>query len=508
MQQQSVKYREVELTAPDSPGMAGSAPCVSGLHLTHRPVVSAAPRHATPATEDVPITAMLRTFLSPTVVVIVLFAATAGHGEAFTGYDLVLAVLAFFISSQTFGDLELYRSGAQLQLVADIRKILFAWSLVVAIVFFLGYASGLRQYFAPPVLVTWFVATPFVLLLAHRLARLALHRMSASKALMRTMVLVGVNRLGLDLVAKVRQDPYLCIDVKGVFDDREPKRLPDAAANLLTGKLHDVPEFVRANNIDRIYVSLPMIAKSRIGTLLESLRDTTASVYFLPDIFSFDPIQARFENIDGIPVVAVRESPFYGLNSVLKRTFDLVLSALLLLSIGPLLLLIALAVKLTSPGPAIFKQRRYGLNGEEIMVYKFRTMTVCEDGATQYRQVKRDDSRVTPIGNFLRASSLDELPQFINVLQGTMSIVGPRPHAIAVNEQYRKLISGYMIRHKVKPGITGWAQINGYRGGDDLESMRGRIEHDLEYLKNWSLALDLWIILRTAWLVVRDRNAF
>jgi putative colanic acid biosynthesis UDP-glucose lipid carrier transferase len=172
------------------------------------------------------------------------------------------------------------------------------------------------------------------------------------------------------------------------------------------------------------------------------------------------------------------------------------------------MLFIALGVKLTSPGPAVFKQRRYGLNGEEITVYKFRSMAVCEDG-TNIVQAEKNDQRLTKLGAFLRRTSLDELPQFINVLQGRMSIVGPRPHAVAHNELYRKLIRGYMLRHKVKPGITGWAQVNGLRGETkDLEKMQARIEFDLHYLQNWSIWFDLWIIMRTVWVVLRRENAY
>lgn len=196
-----------------------------------------------------------------------------------------------------------------------------------------------------------------------------------------------------------------------------------------------------------------------------------------------------------------------GLNSMIKRTSDIVLGLAILLMLVPVMLAIAVAVRATSPGPVIFRQRRYGLYGEEIIVYKFRSMTATDDGKTIV-QASKNDSRVTPIGAFLRRSSLDELPQFINVLQGRMSIVGPRPHAVAHNEQYRKLIKGYMLRHKVKPGITGWAQVNGMRGETQtLEKMEARIQYDLDYLRNWSLWLDLWIILKTVKVVLTRENA-
>jgi putative colanic acid biosynthesis UDP-glucose lipid carrier transferase len=251
-----------------------------------------------------------------------------------------------------------------------------------------------------------------------------------------------------------------------------------------------------------------MSSHPRILSILNSLQDTTASIYFVPDITMFDLIQARVDEVQGIPVLAVCETPFQGASGTAKRLLDVVVSLSALLMLLPLLLGVAALIRIESAGPIIFRQRRYGLDGQEIIVWKFRSMTVTEDGDQQYRQVVRGDSRVTKVGRIIRATSIDELPQLFNVLQGKMSIVGPRPHAVAVNERYRKLISGYMVRHKVRPGITGWAQVNGYRGGDEIEHMRKRIEYDLEYLRHWSLGLDLRIMFRTVALVLRDARAF
>ncbi|MBI1988746.1 MAG: exopolysaccharide biosynthesis polyprenyl glycosylphosphotransferase [Betaproteobacteria bacterium] len=230
-------------------------------------------------------------------------------------------------------------------------------------------------------------------------------------------------------------------------------------------------------------------------------------MYFVPDTFVTDLIQGRMDVVSGVPVVAVCETPFTGISGLIKRSSDIVLSLLIIALVSPLLLLIALSVKLSSPGSVIFRQRRYGLDGQEIIVYKFRTMKVMEDGAA-IRQASRDDPRVTRLGALLRRTSMDELPQFFNVLQGRMSIVGPRPHAVVHNEMYRKLIKGYMLRHKVRPGITGWAQVNGYRGETEtLDKMKGRIDLDLDYLRNWSLRLDLYIIAKTVWVIFKGEHA-
>ena len=242
--------------------------------------------------------------------------------------------------------------------------------------------------------------------------------------------------------------------------------------------------------------------------LLDDLRDTTASIYYVPDIFVFDLIQARSGEIQGIPVVAMCETPFYGYRGVAKRITDIAFSVTILLMLLPILAVVAVLVKYSSPGPVIFKQRRYGLDGREIAVYKFRTMRVTEDGE-YIRQASRTDERITPIGAILRRSSLDELPQLINVLQGRMSLVGPRPHAVAHNEEYRKLIKGYMVRHKVLPGITGLAQVNGCRGETaKLEEMEARVNYDLDYLRHWSPMLDIKIILLTVVKLFRDDKAY
>ena len=318
---------------------------------------------------------------------------------------------------------------------------------------------------------------------------------------------VGANDMGIKLAKNIQEFPYLMMEVRGYFDDRDKSR-SGADKIPLMGEISDVVDYVIEHNVEMIFISLPMSAQPRIRKLLDDLHDSTASIYFLPDVNIFELIQARFDNVGGVPVVAICDTPFHGVDSVVKYVSDFVLAFLILILLLPFMIGIAVAVKLTSLGPAIFKQRRYGLNGEEIIVYKFRTMKVTEDGP-QIMQAHKDDPRLTKIGGFLRRTSLDELPQLINVLQGRMSIVGPRPHAVAHNELYRKLIRGYMLRHKVKPGITGWAQVNGLRGEtQDLKKMQARIEYDLQYLQNWSIWLDLWIIMRTVWVVLRRDNAY
>ena len=285
------------------------------------------------------------------------------------------------------------------------------------------------------------------------------------------------------------------------------RRRPRGLA-LRLGGFREVATYVNSHGIQEVYITMPLGSQPRIVDLLESLQGTTASLYFVPDVFGISIIQGRLEDMNGVPVVGICETPFTGTNELVKRLSDIVLASVILVLISPLLLFLALGVKLSSPGPIIFRQKRNGLDGEEIVVYKFRSMRTQDNGPV-VKQATKNDPRVTRFGAFIRRTSLDELPQFINVLQGRMSIVGPRPHAVAHNEEYRKLIKAYMVRHKVRPGITGWAQVNGLRGETEtIEKMQARVEYDLEYLRNWSLGLDLQIILRTLRLMLFDRNAF
>jgi putative colanic acid biosynthesis UDP-glucose lipid carrier transferase len=440
------------------------------------------------------------------VIVICFILTTHFYGLKIEKHYFLLLVITFLIASLIFDEIDL-QPDFKSNLLRSFGSIFARWTFLFGFLAILGFAAKMSHEFPRKLLFTWALATPLVLVTVQILAQSVLRSAVSKKDAQRRAIIVGVNELGVKLAKQFESAPYLGINFVGFFDDRSPERLGISGLNLL-GKMNAVAEFVQTKSIHLIYIALPMMAQPRILDLLDRLRDTTASIYFVPDIFVFDLIQARFGNINGIPVVAVCESPFHGINRVTKRIVDIVFSSLILILISPLMLAIAIGVKLSSPGPVIFKQRRYGLDGEEIKVYKFRTMTVCEDG-NNVRQAGKDDNRITRFGRFLRKTSLDELPQFINVLQGRMSIVGPRPHAVAHNELYRTQIKGYMIRHKVKPGITGWAQVNGFRGETDtLQKMKSRIEFDLDYLRNWSLSLDLWIILRTAGVFLKQDTAY
>jgi len=369
--------------------------------------------------------------------------------------------------------------------------------------------AGLLQVFPRNFLTVWLVLAWVLCLLAHAAFRLLIMRPSQGKDGLRRVLIVGTTASGLMLAQRIASNTQLGLRLIGFVEDRAETRLPQVPPGKVLGQIGALVRIVQQQQIHRVYVSLPMSSQDRILDLTEALKDSTASLYFVPDLSIFDLIQARVDHLAGLPVLVVCDSPFVGLNKFIKRSEDLLLASLILLLIWPLLLLLALAVKLTSPGPVIFVQRRYGIDGQSIEVFKFRSMTVMEDGETSLQQAHKGDARLSPIGAFIRRTSLDELPQFFNVLLGSMSIVGPRPHPFALNELYRSQIRGYMQRHKVKPGITGWAQVNGCRGETaGVEPMRRRIEFDLDYLRNWSLWGDLKIVLLTVWVVLRDPNAY
>ena len=447
--------------------------------------------------------ALLEATIDPVVAVATLGAAVSLFGGRFDGACLILGLLVF---AMTFpGSLARGAARSAGELALDIAA---GWIAIVALLLLLGWASRTLDAFDPRAILAWSLATPAALFVAHRLLPVVWPRVLAAEGLQKTAVIAGANDLGRRLAAQLARHPLLGTRVAGYFDDRAPARLAHIAPRENLGRLSALADYARASKVDVIYIALPMASQPRILKLLEELRDTTASIYFVPDIFVADLIQGRVDSIGGLPVVAVCESPFTGFNGIVKRLSDFVLAAAILFAISPLMVAIAVGVKLSSPGPVLFKQRRYGLDGRRIVVYKFRSMTVAEDGEV-VRQATRDDSRVTRFGAFLRRTSLDELPQFINVLQGRMSVIGPRPHAVAHNEMYRKLIRGYMIRHKVKPGISGLAQVSGFRGETDtVDKMKARIDYDLAYLRNWSLALDLRILLKTVVVVLQKQNAY
>jgi putative colanic acid biosysnthesis UDP-glucose lipid carrier transferase len=447
------------------------------------------------------VTSLVAAFLEPALTVAVFLSVSQWFDEPMGRSDLTLCLLVFaltFPGRNRFWD-------RPLNAAVDIGT---SWLSLLAILFLCGYATKSLGLFEPQILLWWVLITPVLQWVVFFAVRAVLRWYASRPENRRRAVVVGAGALGVKVARAFEARGDIGLSFLGWFDDRADDRVDPEARGARLGSLKQLAPFIREHGVHEVYITLPLGSQPRILELMEQVQGTTASVFFVPDVFGISIIQGRLQDMNGVPVVGLLETPFTGTNRLVKRISDILLGGLILVLISPLLLFIALGVKLSSPGPAIFKQRRNGLDGEEIVVWKFRSMRAQDDGAV-VQQATKGDPRVTRFGAFIRRTSLDELPQFFNVLQGRMSIVGPRPHAVAHNEQYRQIIKAYMVRHKVKPGITGWAQIHGHRGETDtVDKMRARVEYDLEYLRNWSLGLDLQIIARTIKLVFFDRAAY
>jgi putative colanic acid biosynthesis UDP-glucose lipid carrier transferase len=443
------------------------------------------------------------------VVVLLLFLICWFCGETFRFIYKVLGLATFLLTIMVFRASQLYQPWRGANFFRLVRRVFLAWLVLVAILTTLGFITKTSANYSRKVLIIWMVIVPVTLVVLRVQIFWFLRWLRQHGHNNRTVVIAGAGDLGRRLAKNVVDSPWLGMRILGFFDDRVKGEIHlDHQGYSVLGTLDDMIGFVKQNQVAMVYLALPLRAEERLRGVVDSLQDTTASVYYVPDVFIFSLMSASFTDLLDVPLIALWETPFFGVNGWLKRAEDMVLASLILILMSPLLVLIALGVKLSSPGPIFFKQRRYGLDGDEIMVYKFRTMRVCEDGP-EVVQATRDDARVTPFGRFLRRTSLDELPQFVNVLQGSMSIVGPRPHAVAHNEYYRRLIPGYMLRHKVRPGLTGWAQINGWRGETEtLEKMEKRVEYDLDYLRRWSLWFDAKIVVLTVFRLLTSSQAY
>ena len=411
------------------------------------------------------------------------------------GMALLLGALGYLVMAESFGVYRSWRANSAIKMLMTASA---AWLSACAGLLLIGFALKVSHDFSRLMISSWMLSSLAALLAWRLVFRELLFYMRRRGFNSRNVAIVGLNDSAIRLRSQLFNHPELGMRFQGFFDDRSHKRTQEQFPDeVLGGSIEDLLQRTRQGEFDVVFIALPLKAQKRIASILERCGDTTASVHIIPDFFTYNLMNAQMGSVGKVQTISVFETPLFGFNDVIKRTFDIVFSSLVLCAIALPMLAIALAVKLTSKGPVIFKQVRYGLDGREIRVWKFRSMTTMDNG-DKVVQAKKGDARITPVGAFIRKTSLDELPQFINVLQGRMSVVGPRPHAVAHNEEYRKLIPYYMLRHKVKPGITGWAQINGFRGETDtLDKMEGRVDYDLHYIRNWSIWMDIKIVFLT-----------
>ena len=414
------------------------------------------------------------------------------HPDLHVTVALVGAAILQFLASVS----EFYRSITERTNSKHITKIVLIWLITCALVLLWGFVVGETDKFARSVIGLWFALTPMVLIAWHLMIRMAVASIRANSA--SDVVVFGAGEVGGKFAREVRQSPWLGYKIAGFFDDKLSQGEKVAGMPIL-GSIADGIELAKTSQWRKAYIALPLKAQDKIEEIIDQLADSAVDIELIPDIFGFELINAKISQVGSLPVIALQASPISGYNAALKRLMDIVVSAAILAITSPFLLTIALAIKIENPKlPIIFKQRRCGLNGKEVIVWKFRTMTVLEDG-DRVEQAKQNDSRTTKLGKFLRRLSLDELPQLFNVITGSMSLVGPRPHAITHAKNFRRVAPTYMRRHLVKPGITGWMQINGMRGEVDSDTIiHKRAELDLYYVQNWSLWLDIKIVALTA----------
>jgi len=443
-----------------------------------------------------------------------LYAAAAIVGREPSNAGAVAAVAAvavFHLISEITG---LYRSWHGVSTEREMLCAGITWVIAVPVLLVLGLAfnmiTPLTEELTHHGLLMWAIAAPLMIIGLRCTFRMYQRRQRAKGRNVRGLAIVGCTEIGFQLARNIDRAPWSGLRTVGFFDDRPEDRrqqLPSDVAACV-GNIEELVRQAADGRVHMIYITLPMRAENRIKSVLQKLADTTASVYLVPDFYVYELLHSRWINVGGLPAVSIFENPFYGVDGMVKRLLDVTVGSLMLVGLALPMLAVAAAVKLTSRGPVFFKQKRYGLDGRPIDVWKFRSMTVCENGAA-VTQATKNDARVTKVGAFIRKTSLDELPQLFNVLEGTMSLVGPRPHANAHNEHFRKQIQGYMLRHKVKPGITGLAQVSGWRGETDtLDKMQRRVECDHQYIRDWSPWLDIKILFRTVFTVLSRQNAY
>ena len=418
---------------------------------------------------------------------------------------LLAQVVAFSYVAEGF---QLYRNWRDSKFSQSLWLVIVTLSISFVVILIALFLLKIGSDFSRFTIGIWY-SVSLLLLLSWRIAIRSIRKVQRMHGMnIQKTAIVGLTPRGVQLLQELNNNSSHGYEVIGFFDDRDESRFPVEFRSKLLGSVNDAVMTAQSGVISRLYICLPMHADKRIQQIVEQLGDTTLDVYLVPDLIFMNLIHGKLSNVGDIDTISVFESPHLGLQNYIKRSFDILFSFLVLIVLFPAFLLIAAAIKLTSKGPVFFKQDRYGLDGKKIGVYKFRSMKVLENSDIVI-QATKNDPRVTKVGAFLRRTSLDELPQFVNVLLGQMSVVGPRPHAVAHNEHYRNKVAYYMLRHKVKPGITGWAQINGWRGETDtLEKMQKRVEFDLVYIRNWSLWWDIQIIVKTVFKGFGGKNVY
>jgi putative colanic acid biosynthesis UDP-glucose lipid carrier transferase len=411
------------------------------------------------------------------------------------------AVLAALLTPIILTSSGCYRSWRGKSFLSQIKTLMFSWMLVPGALLTLSVGLKTTIIYSRLWFGYWVLLTLFVMIAARRVMVAILRYMRKNGWNHKKVLVYGAGDLGGFVARRIQDADWTGYDIVSFFDDN-PNRAGQnfEGVPVQNGLQTDLGEYIEKNNIQEVWFALPLREEKRLQELLNKLQCFPIAIRYIPDLNGFKFfLNHGITEIAGVTGVELNHSPMAdGLNVLIKGIEDRILAFVFLILFSPVMLLTALAIRLESKGPALYKQERHGWDGQPIRVYKFRTMYTT-DKTLEFKQATKGDPRVTRVGRFLRKTSLDELPQLYNVLQGRMSIVGPRPHPVMLNDKHKNEISGYMQRHRVKPGMTGWAQVNGWRGETDtLDKMQKRVEHDLYYIRNWSLWFDIKILFLTA----------
>ncbi|TFE36405.1 undecaprenyl-phosphate glucose phosphotransferase [Paraburkholderia dipogonis] len=430
------------------------------------------------------------------------------ESSAQNGLDAAFITFSLALTLAVFPAFDLYQSWRGRSILLLVGQLSLAWLTVqicgVVLMFSLHRTDLISR--------LWFVYWTAMAAVALIVSRLGAHAILRSVRYagfnLRNVAVVGSGTHCLHVVRKLQESPSSGFKASAVFEVNPlPVGKPEDISAF--GTLGEFSKYVRAHGVQEIWLALPLSEESTILKVVKEFQDELVNIRFIPDVKSVALFDGGMTDLVGAPAINLMASPLPPRALAQKEIFDRIFAAVALLALTPLLLVIAIAVKLTSRGPVFFTQHRKGADGRVFKIYKFRSMRLHVEKAGVITQARKGDRRITRVGSFLRRTSLDELPQFLNVLRGEMSVVGPRPHAIEHDEVYQKIVNGYIHRYRIKPGITGWAQINGFRGEtDQIEKMQGRVEHDLYYLRNWSFGLDMRIVAATIAKGLVHRNAY
>jgi Undecaprenyl-phosphate glucose phosphotransferase len=440
--------------------------------------------------------------------------AYVGRGDGTHPVYYLLAFGMALINAVAFHMLQSYSIPALRRPVGQLMRMSGAWTMAFAALIALVFFARLDDVISRVWLIAWYLLGFNALAIARFGFASAVERLAASGRFQKRVVVVGGGDLARDLIRDLSKADPAEVKLIGVFDDRNDQRSPSTQEGFAKlGNIDDLVEFARTTRVDLAVFSLPISAEQRILQMLRKLWVLPIDVRLAAHANRLRFRPRSYSYVGATPMLDVFDKPLGDRDVLVKMAFDRVVGLLALLALSPVLLLAALAVRLDSKGPILFKQKRYGFNNELVEVYKFRSMYVDKLDATASRLVTRDDSRITRVGRIIRKTSIDELPQLFNVVfKGDLALVGPRPHAVhakAADRKYDEVVDGYFARHRVKPGITGWAQIHGWRGETDTpEKIQGRVDCDLYYIENWSLWLDLYILASTPLSLVKTKNAY